>query len=104
MDSRTSIIIIIFFIVFINQIFIILAMCLLPLSDLLVGVGNIVLVITTALILTTSLIIVCVLVSVMFVSSIVMLAISFSLFIAIVSYLSPSSTRSKQAKILTKLA
>lgn len=81
------------FIVFVNQIIIILSMCLLAFNhhDLttgaMVGVGNLVLVITSTLILTTSLVIVCVLVSVMFVSAVVMLTISCNFFIAVVSYL-----------------
>lgn len=92
------------FIVFLNQIIIILAMCSLVFSHdlsgatmMMVGVGNLVLVITSALILTTSLVIVCVLVSVMFVSAVVMLAISLSVFIAVVSYLSRS--RGKQVHL-----
>lgn len=102
-NVRCSVTAIVAFIVFLNQIITILAMCSLAFSHdltggtMMVGVGNLVLVITSALILTTSLVIVCVLVSVMFVSAVVMLAISFSISIAAVSYL--SSNRGKQVHL-----
>lgn len=90
------------FIVFVNQIIIILAMCSVAFNHdltgtgVMVGVGSLILVITSAIILMTSLVIVCVLVCVMFVSAVVMLAISFCIFIRVVSRL---SNHRKQVKL-----
>lgn len=88
------------FIVLLNQIIIVLAVCLLAFSHdfMMVGVVDLVLIITSALILTTSLVIVCVLVSVMFVSAVVMLTISLSISIAVVGYLSRSRQKQVQLK------